>query len=127
DLELQRNEGFGTYEMVEETDEGLTMEFILSDNAYWYGGDEPVEVDAADLLLYWAAHSGQRNTLDDDDAVMEQVEEELFEDYAEEDDEGELQIPEENLEEYEADVEAEVSQRLDAENEVFFNAVLPTS
>ena len=127
DLELQRNEGFGTYEMVEETDEGLTMEFILSDNAYWYGGEEPVEVDAADLMLTWAALSGHRNTLESDEDVMAQVEEELFDEYAEEDEDGEMAIPEESAEEYDMAVQDEVSQRLDDENEVFFNGVVPTS
>ena len=121
DLELQRNEGFGTFDMVSETDEGMTMEFILSDEAYWYGGPEPVEVDAADLMLYWAAHSGHRNTLADDDEVIAQVESELFEEYAQESDDGEPEIPEEIQDDYDQAVQDEAAQRLDAENEVFFN------
>ncbi|MGC0144729.1 ABC transporter substrate-binding protein [Pseudactinotalea sp. Z1732] len=121
ELELQRNEGFGTFDMVSETDEGMTMEFILSDEAYWYGGPEPVEVDAADLMLYWAAHSGHRNTLADDDEVIAQVESELFEEYAQEGDDGEPEIPEEIQDDYDQAVQDEAAQRLDAENEVFFN------
>ena len=127
DLELQRNEGYGTFEVVEESDEHLSMEFIMSDQAHWYGGEEPVEVDAADLLLTWAALSGHRNTLESDEEVMAQVEEDLFDEYAEEDEDGEMEIPEEAAEDYEQAVQDEVSQRLDAENEVFFNGVLPTS
>ncbi|MGC0144654.1 ABC transporter substrate-binding protein [Pseudactinotalea sp. Z1732] len=127
DLALQRNESFGTFDMVEETEDSMTMEFTLSDEAYWYGGEEPVEIDAADLMLYWAAHSGQLNTETDADAVREEVQGELLEEFGEENDDGELEVPAESMEEYLAAVETEVSERLADDNEVYFNFPLTTS
>lgn len=128
ELNLVHDEDFGTFDIVDESDDGITVDFILSDDVYWYGGEEPVEIDAADLLLAWAAHSGHLNTLASDEEVLEQVEEELIGDYAEEDEDGEWVFPDEDAEaEFEEAVGAEVGERLEADNEVFFNATLPTS
>lgn len=53
EFEVAKNEGFGTMEKV--SDDPLTVEYTLSDNATWSDGT-PVTTD--DLLLEWAAGSG---------------------------------------------------------------------
>lgn len=59
--ELVKDESFGTYELVSE--DPLTVKYTLSDNARWSDG---VKVDAADLLLAWAALSRSLDTPDFD-------------------------------------------------------------
>src|SRR5690625_4838052 len=128
DLNLVHNDDSGTYGITEEDEDGITVEFVVNEGKYWYGGEEPVPVDAADLMLAWAAHSGHVNTLDSDEAVMEQVEEELIGDYAEEGEDGEWEFPDEETEaEFEAEVQEVAAERLADDNQVFFNGVLPTS
>ena len=55
--ELVKDESFGSYELVSE--DPLTVKYTLSENARWSDG---VKVDAADLLLHWAALSRALDT-----------------------------------------------------------------
>ncbi|WP_306233661.1 ABC transporter family substrate-binding protein [Agrococcus beijingensis] len=59
--ELQRDESFGTYELVSE--EPLQVQYTMNEAAQW---SDEVPVDAADLMLGWAAISGAFNTADFD-------------------------------------------------------------
>ena len=59
-LELQDNTSFGTVEKV--SDDPLKVKYTYSDNAKWSDG---TPVDAADLVLAWAANSANFNTTDD--------------------------------------------------------------
>lgn len=58
---LVRDESFGTYEIVSE--DPLTVQYTVNDETQWSDG---VPVDAADMLLSWAANSGVLNTPDFD-------------------------------------------------------------
>lgn len=58
---LVRDESFGTYEIVSE--DPLTVQYTINDSTQWSDG---VPVDAADMLLAWAANSGVLNTPDFD-------------------------------------------------------------
>ncbi|MGA4508899.1 ABC transporter substrate-binding protein [Propionibacteriaceae bacterium G1746] len=60
DLNLVKNEGFGTYEKV--SDNPLKVKLTLSDKAKWSDG---TPVSAADLILYYGAVSGNFNTVKD--------------------------------------------------------------
>ncbi len=65
DLNLVRDESFGTYEKV--SDDPLTVEYTIADGVAWSDG---VPVTAADLLLSWAGQSGVFNNVEpvyDDD------------------------------------------------------------
>lgn len=53
--ELVKNEDFGTYEVVEE--DPLTVKYTINDGVTWADG---TAVDAADLLLIWAANTTHR-------------------------------------------------------------------
>lgn len=55
--ELQRDESFGTYEMVSE--DPLQVQYTVNEDTQW---SDEVPVDAADLLLQWAALSGAFNS-----------------------------------------------------------------
>ncbi len=55
--ELQKDESFGTYELVSE--DPLVVEYTIADGVEWSDG---TPVDAADMLLAWAANSGVPNT-----------------------------------------------------------------
>lgn len=57
--ELIRNEEFGTYELLSE--DPLTVKYTINEGVTWSDG---VPVDAADLLLHWAALSGNVNDPD---------------------------------------------------------------
>jgi peptide/nickel transport system substrate-binding protein len=59
DGELKANKSFGTYEKV--SDNPLTVKYTVADDAKWSDG---TPVDAADVLLDWAAQSGNLNTID---------------------------------------------------------------
>ncbi|MDF9716906.1 ABC transporter family substrate-binding protein [Nocardioides sp. ChNu-153] len=59
--ELQTDESFGTYEKI--SDDPLTVKYTVADDARWSDG---TPVDAADLLLAWAAGSGKVNTIEAD-------------------------------------------------------------
>jgi peptide/nickel transport system substrate-binding protein len=59
DLDLVRNESFGSYEKV--SDSPLTVEYTVNDGVAWSDG---VEVSAADLLLAWAGQSGVFNNVE---------------------------------------------------------------
>jgi len=59
DGELKANKSFGTYEKV--SDNPLTVKYTVNDDAKWSDG---TPVDAADVLLDWAAQSGNLNTID---------------------------------------------------------------
>ncbi|WP_420112531.1 ABC transporter family substrate-binding protein [Pseudactinotalea sp.] len=61
-LEITPDESFGTYELV--SDDPLTVEFTFNDGVNWSDG---TPVDAADMLLGWAAASGHLNTITDDE------------------------------------------------------------
>ena len=54
--ELVKDESFGTIEKLE--DDPLTVKYTINEDAQW---SDEVPVDAADLLLQWAADSGQYN------------------------------------------------------------------
>jgi peptide/nickel transport system substrate-binding protein len=59
--ELQADTSFGTYEKT--SDDPLTVKYTVADDTTWSDG---TPVDAADLLLCWAAQSGNVNTIDAD-------------------------------------------------------------
>ena len=58
DGELAADKSFGTYEKT--SDDPLTVKYTVSKDATWSDG---TPVDAADLLLDWAAQSGNLNTI----------------------------------------------------------------
>ncbi|SEE97197.1 ABC transporter family substrate-binding protein [Ruania alba] len=67
DLNLAQDTSFGTYEKT--SDDPLTVEYTVDDDSAWSDG---TPVDAADMLLFWAAMSGHFNTAtfdSDDDGV----------------------------------------------------------
>jgi peptide/nickel transport system substrate-binding protein len=53
DLNLTQDTSFGTYEKV--SDDPLTVKYTINEGVVWSDG---APVDAADMLLYWAAVSG---------------------------------------------------------------------
>ncbi|HSE10744.1 MAG TPA: ABC transporter family substrate-binding protein [Nocardioidaceae bacterium] len=61
DLELVQDESFGTYEKV--SDDPLTVKYTVNEDVQWSDG---TAVDAADMLLQWAALSGALNTVSGD-------------------------------------------------------------
>ncbi|GGG50470.1 peptide ABC transporter substrate-binding protein [Kocuria dechangensis] len=56
ELNVVKNEGFGTYEVVSENP--LTVEYTISEDQQWSDGNA---VDQADLMLWWATTSGYYN------------------------------------------------------------------
>ncbi|MEO6200295.1 MAG: ABC transporter family substrate-binding protein [Cryobacterium sp.] len=60
---LVKNEEFGTYELVSE--DPLTVKYTIKDGVKWSDG---TKVDAADMLLSWAANSRSLDTPDFDPA-----------------------------------------------------------
>ncbi len=58
---LQTDDTFGTYEKV--SDDPLTVKYTVADENKWSDG---TAVDASDLLLTWAAQSGNVNTIEAD-------------------------------------------------------------
>ena len=58
--EIQRNEGFGTYEKT--SDDPLTVEYTLND-PQWSDGNK---IDKADVMLWWATGSGYYNDGDEE-------------------------------------------------------------
>lgn len=131
ELNVVRNESFGTYnDEPEELDNGgIALDFVLSDDTNWYGANsEPVPIDAADLLLAWAAHSGHVNTTDDIDAIEESVASDLDEEYAEFlDEDGEwVEDSEDEQAAYETEFQERVDEILISDDEVYFNSVSPS-
>ena len=61
-LEIVPDTSFGTYEMVSE--DPLTTTYTINDGVNWSDG---TPVDAADMLLAWAASSGHLNTITDEE------------------------------------------------------------
>ncbi len=61
DLELVQDESYGTYEKV--SDDPLTVKYTVDDDMKWSDG---TAVDAADMMLQWAALSGALNTVEGD-------------------------------------------------------------
>ncbi len=61
EAELKENTSFGTMEQVSE--DPLTVKYTIADDTKWSDG---TPVDAADMLLVWAAQSGNVNTIDAD-------------------------------------------------------------
>jgi len=59
DAQLVRDESFGSYQLV--SSDPLTVRYTIANGVEWSDG---VPVDAADLLLSWAANSGQFTTPD---------------------------------------------------------------
>jgi peptide/nickel transport system substrate-binding protein len=55
---LKTDDSFGTYQKI--SDNPLTVKYTIADGAQWSDG---TPVDAADLLLYWAANSGNVNNV----------------------------------------------------------------
>jgi len=60
---LHRNEQFGTYELISQ--DPMVVKYTINKGVTWSDG---VAVDAADLLLNWAAQSGVLNTITANDA-----------------------------------------------------------
>lgn len=67
--ELQRDESFGTYELVSE--DPLQVQYTINEDVQW---SDEVPVDAADMLLHWAALSGAFNTADFDPSEFQDPE-----------------------------------------------------
>ena len=61
DSELKPNTSFGTYEKT--SDDPQTVKYTIADGVKWSDG---APVDAADMLLMWAAQSGKLNTVQPD-------------------------------------------------------------
>src|SRR5918993_1601127 len=61
--ELVKNESFGSYELVSE--DPLTVTYSINEGVNWSDG---TPIDAADLMLYWAAESRALDTPDFDPA-----------------------------------------------------------
>ena len=57
DLELQKNEDFGTYEVVSE--DPLTVKYTVNEGVTWSDG---TAVDAADLIMYWGTQNDSFDT-----------------------------------------------------------------
>ena len=68
DSELRTNPDFGTYEQVSE--DPLTVKYTTNDDVEWSDG---TPVDAADVLLAWAAGSGALNTIDADEVKTDEA------------------------------------------------------
>ena len=68
DLNLAKDESFGTYEKLQ--DDPLTVKYTINEGVVW-SDDTPV--DAADMLLYWAAVSGNFNDNSEDFEVDEET------------------------------------------------------
>lgn len=58
DLEIERNEDFGTYEVVSE--DPLTVKYTVNEGVTWSDG---TPVDAADLMLFWGAQNDKFDTV----------------------------------------------------------------
>ena len=63
ELNVVRNEGFGTYKVVSENP--LTVEYTVNEDQQWSDGNP---IDKGDLLLWWATQSGHYNDARTDDA-----------------------------------------------------------
>lgn len=61
ELEFERNEDFGTMEVVSE--DPMVVEYTIAEGVTWSDG---VPVSAADILLQWAATSGHVNTVEEE-------------------------------------------------------------
>jgi peptide/nickel transport system substrate-binding protein len=59
DLELQKNEDFGTYEVVSE--DPLTVKYTVNEGVTWSDG---TAVDAADLIMYWGTQNDGFDTVE---------------------------------------------------------------
>ena len=59
DTKLNKNTDFGTYEMV--TEDPLTIKYTIKDGVKWSDG---TDVDAADMLLSWAANIAKFNNVE---------------------------------------------------------------
>jgi peptide/nickel transport system substrate-binding protein len=68
DSVLQKDETFGTYEKT--SDDPLTVTYTVGPDTKWSDG---TAVDAADLLLTWAAQSGNVNTLAPEDVKYDEA------------------------------------------------------
>lgn len=58
DLKLQKNEDFGSYEVVSE--DPFTVKYTVNDGVTWSDG---TPVDAADMILYWGAQNDMFDTV----------------------------------------------------------------
>lgn len=65
---IQEDTSFGTYEQTSE--DPLTVEYAVNEDMTWSDG---VPVDAADLLLWWAAGSGQVNSVATDEVRRDEA------------------------------------------------------
>lgn len=65
---LVEDPSFGSYQLL--SNDPLTVKYTIADGVTWSDG---VPVDAADLLLAWAANSGSLNTKDVDDRQYRDV------------------------------------------------------
>ncbi|MPV48777.1 ABC transporter family substrate-binding protein [Pseudactinotalea sp. HY160] len=68
-LNLVQDPGFGSYEKV--SDDPLQVKYTFADTATWSDG---TPVDAADLVMFWGAVSGNFNTIADEDALTDEGE-----------------------------------------------------
>ena len=68
DAQLQANKSFGTYEQTSE--DPLTVKYTIADDVKWSDG---TPVDAADMLMNWAAGSGALNTIPSDQVKTDEA------------------------------------------------------
>jgi len=54
DLNYVRNTDFGTFDLIEQTDETMTVRYTINEGVQWSDG---TPVDAADMILWWAANN----------------------------------------------------------------------
>lgn len=59
DLEIQKNEDFGTYEKL--SDDPLTVKYTVNEGVTWSDG---TPVDAADLIMYWGPQNDAFDTFE---------------------------------------------------------------
>lgn len=65
--ELVQDTDFGTYEKI--SDDPLTVKYTVNDGVTWSDG---TQVDAADMLLNWAANTTQVRTVTDDEVTTDE-------------------------------------------------------
>lgn len=66
DLNLAKNEDFGTYEVVSE--DPLTVKYTVNEGVTWSDGQP---VDAADMILYWGAQNDMFDTVSSDEVELD--------------------------------------------------------
>jgi peptide/nickel transport system substrate-binding protein len=76
DLELQKNEDFGTYEVLSE--DPLTVKYTVNEGVTWSDG---TPLDAADLIMYWGPQNDNFDTVEgayDEDGNLIETEDGVY-------------------------------------------------